>query len=632
MICLTCEKINKAFGENVVLDNVSFSLNDGDKLGIVGVNGAGKSTLVKIICNECDDFDGNVYISRDKTIGYLSQTSSYSSDKTVLEAMLDVFIPLKKMEKRIEELTALGDDIDERSATELISLHEKFAENGGLEYESRCKGTLTSLGFSASLWNTPVNLLSGGQKTRVALAALILTSPDIIVLDEPTNHLDITSVEWLEKFLSSFKKTVIVISHDRYFLCAVTNKTLEIERGRAKLYNGNYDSYIEQKKKDREVLEHQYKNQQKEIARIEAYIEQQKRWNREKNIIAAESRQKQLDKMEKIDAPAPDPKSIRMSFSKSEESGYDVLSVRKLSKSYGQQLVFENLSFELKKQDRMIILGPNGCGKSTLLKIINGLIPRDSGVMELGFNVTKGYYDQENQRLNQSNTVLEELWAAYPNKTQTEIRNALALFLFKGDDVTKVISTLSGGEKARVTFVKLMLSKFNFLILDEPTNHMDIMSREVLEDALLKFDGTILAVSHDRYFVKKLASRILYFDAPDKFTDYIGSYGEYLAYRELTNSEDTSKLAKTENTPTSSKTEREKAKQLQAQKRKNEKMILTAKSDIEKISERLEEIYRLEADNQTDHMLLTQLYSEREALEEKMLFLMEFLDLNGEDI
>lgn len=632
MICISCDKVSKAYGVDIILENVSFSVNEGEKVGIVGVNGAGKSTLIKIICGEITDYSGNVYISKDKRLGYLAQNSEYHSDKKLLDAMLDVFGDLCLFENRLEELSLLADTGDEDAALQFVALHEKFTSMGGLEFRSRCKGVLISLGFDQSYWEMPVNNLSGGQKTRVALAALLLSDPDIIVLDEPTNHLDIESVKWLEKYLLNCKKTVLVISHDRYFLCTVTGKTLDIERSKAKLYTGNYDKYIEQKKRDREILEHQYKNQQKEIVRIEAYIEQQRRWNRERNIIAAESRQKQLDKMEKIDAPAPDLKSIRMTFTESEESGYDVLSVRGLTKAYGEKKLFSNLSFELKKKDRMLILGSNGCGKSTLLKIINGYLLPDSGRFEFGFNVTKGYYDQENQNLNESNTVLDELWNSYPNRTQTEIRNALALFLFKGDDIFKQISTLSGGEKARVTFAKLMLSKFNLLILDEPTNHLDIMSREVLEDALLKFDGTIIAISHDRYFINKLATRIFAFRNHDTFHDYKGNYSEYLDFSELQSGTNTEKCAVEQNKVSDSKLQREKAKQEQAQKRKNERKISSAKAEIQKIEIRLTEIDNELMLYQTDHVKLTELFNEKNALEERMLELLEFLDSNGESI
>ena len=627
MISIAVDNVSLSYGTDIILDNISFSLSDGDKLGIVGVNGAGKSSLLSIIMGDITENEGSVYISKGKTVGFLAQNAEYSSDKSVYEAVLDVFSELIRMENELARLEDLSINGDEAAGVRFLELNEKFLSLGGAQYKSRAKGILISLGFDENMINMPVTSLSGGQKTRVSLAALLLKDPDIIILDEPTNHLDIGSIVWLEKYLVSCKKTVITVSHDRYFLCTVTNKTFEIENHKGKMYNGNYDKYIEQKKNDRKILEHQYKTQQKEIARIEAYIEQQRRWNRERNIIAAESRQKQLDKMERIDAPAPDPENIRISFTKSEESGYDVLSVRKLSKSYGSKRIFDDLSFELKKRDNMIIIGPNGCGKSTLLKILCGKLGADSGVFDYGYNVTVGYYDQENQNLTPENTVLDELWNSYPTKGMTEVRNALALFLFKGDDIEKKIYNLSGGEKARITFAKLMLSKFNLLFLDEPTNHLDIMSREVLEDALEKFDGTIVAVSHDRYFIRKLATRILSF-TDNGVIDYIGSYEEYLSYAErLTPEKEGPSLVG----QSSSKSEREKAKKDLSDKRRIERKIKSSKEELEKAEKRIAEITEEEAIYSTDHIKLTELYSEREELENKMLTLMEFLENSGEE-
>ena len=627
MISIAVDNVSLSYGTDIILDNISFSLNDGDKLGIVGVNGAGKTSLLSIITGDITENEGSVYISKGKTVGYLSQNAEYSSEKSVYEAVLDVFSELTAMESELSRLEELSINGDEAAGVKFLELNEKFLSLGGAQYKSRARGILVSLGFDENMINMPVTSLSGGQKTRVSLAALLLKDPDIIILDEPTNHLDIGSIVWLEKYLVSCKKTIITVSHDRYFLCTVTNKTFEIENRKGKMYNGNYDKFIEQKKADRKIQEHQYKSQQKEIARIEAYIEQQRRWNRERNIIAAESRQKQLDKIERIDAPAPDPENIRISFTKSEESGYDVLSVRRLSKYFGSKKIFENLSFELKKRDNMIIVGPNGCGKSTLLKILCGKLNADSGVFDYGYNVTVGYYDQENQNLTPENTVLDELWNSYPTKGMTEVRNALALFLFKGDDIEKKIGNLSGGEKARITFAKLMLSKFNLLFLDEPTNHLDIMSREVLEDALEKFDGTIVAVSHDRYFIRKLATRILSF-TDSGVIDYIGSYEEYLSYADRLTSEKGSAVSVSQSL---SKAEREKTKKDLSDKRRIERKIKSSKEELEKAEKRIAEIAEEESVYSTDHIKLTELYAEREELENKMLTLMEFLENSGEE-
>ncbi len=627
MIVIGCNKISLSYGMTDILTDVSFSLNEGEKMGVVGVNGAGKSTLFRILMGMTEPTSGEVFVSRDKSIGYLAQNSDYDSDATVLAEMLRAFPALVSMEKQLEALQSAA-DTDETAAIRFADLHEKFVAEGGLTYQSRCQGVLTSLGFGEQFWNVPINTLSGGQKTRVALARIILSEPDIILLDEPTNHLDIDSIEWLEKFLAGCHKTVLLISHDRYFLCKVTDRTLEIEGTKAKLYKGNYDAYITEKKREREVQEHQYKEQQKEIARIEAYIEQQKRWNRERNIIAAESRQKQLDKMERISAPSRLPDPIRMQFSEAEESGNDVLSVRKLTKSYPGRTLFQNLSFEVKKRDHLFVVGRNGCGKSTLLKILCGQVTQDSGIFEYGYNVTRGYYDQENQNLNESNTVIDELWDHYSHLTQTEIRNALALFLFKGDDIFKEIAVLSGGEKARITFAKLMLSKFNLLYMDEPTNHLDILSREVLEDALADFDGTIVAVSHDRYFIRKLASRILSFGKDGTVLDYQGSYEDYLRYTERLSAEAT--LTAPQETVSRSKQDYLNTKQQNAERRRAERQIAKAKAEVETIEARLDAIPAEMDGAATDHKQLTALYEEQESLENRLLELLELLDSAGE--
>lgn len=628
MISLSCDGISFSVGINTILDRVTFSINEGDHLGIVGVNGAGKSTLLRIITGKISADDGSVYIQNGATVTMLEQNADYSSKKSVLDEMLDAFSDLIRLEHELERLRVDADLGNESAALRFATLHEEFISRGGLEYMGRCKGTLKSLGLG-DYFDVPITALSGGQKTRVALARLLLSDPDIIILDEPTNHLDIDSIEWLEKYLSSCPKTVIVVSHDRYFLCKVTDKTLEIENGRAKLYGGNYDKYIAEKKREREILEHQYKSQQKEIARIEAYIEQQRRWNRERNIIAAESRQKQLDKMEKIDAPTRLPDGIRMKFSQAEESGYDVMSVRRLSKGYPGKSLFKDLSFELKKRDRLFIIGKNGCGKSTLLKVLDRKVMPDSGVFDFGYNVTVGYYDQENQDLTEDKTVIDELWDAYPNLTQTEIRNALALFLFKGDDIFKEIRVLSGGEKARVTFAKLILSKFNLLFLDEPTNHLDIMSREVLEDALCEFDGTIVAVSHDRYFIKKLATRMLAFE-DGGIRDYAGGYEDYLSY--IPRFATVATPTDTASEETESKKQYLKSKQESSEKRRLASRIKKNREELSKIEKRLDEIsVQIEA-NPSNSRLLSELFAESEGLEERMMTIMEELDEMGENV
>ncbi len=626
MISLSCDEISFSVGINTILDKISFSLNEGDKLGIVGVNGAGKTTLLKIICGLYTADSGNVYIQKGMKIGFLEQNAEYLSESSVLDEILKSFSDLMALENKINSLQTEIDNGDSDAAERMSKLYDEYVSSGGLEYVGRCKGVLRSLGLTDEYWSQSITSLSGGQKTRVALASLLLSDPDIIILDEPTNHLDIESIEWLEKYLSANRKTIIVVSHDRYFLCKVTGKTLEIENCKAKIYNGNYDFYIAEKKRDREILEHQYKNQQKEIARIEAYIEQQRRWNRERNIIAAESRQKQLDKMVKIDAPQKLPDNIRVKFSEADESGFDVLTVKNLRKEYKGKTLFSDLSFNVKKQDRLFIIGPNGCGKSTLMKILNHTVLPDSGTFQFGFNVSIGYYDQENQNLNQNNTVIDELWNCYPGLTQTEIRNTLALFLFKGDDIFKEIRILSGGEKARITLAKLMLSKVNLLFLDEPTNHLDIMTREVLENALESFGGTLIAVSHDRYFIKKLSTRILAFEK-NEIRDFHDGYERYLDYIARFNEDE---CPEKQNIMTDSKIEYLKNKQSNSDKRKHNNLIRQNKEEIKKIEKRLDEIKEEINENQSDCDLLSKLYDESSNLEERLMTLMEMLDSMGE--
>lgn len=627
MTVIGCNKLTLTYGVQTILDNISFSLNEGDKLGIVGVNGAGKSTLLKMITGEITPTDGDVFVSKDKKLAYLAQTCESDSRQTVLKEMLDAFPKLQKMEADLAALQSAADAGDNDAAMRFATLHEKFIAEGGLEYVGRCKGILTSLGFDSRFWNEEIVKMSGGQKTRVSLARILLSDPDIILLDEPTNHLDIESIQWLENYLEGCRKTLLVVSHDRYFLCKTTNLTLEIEGCKGKIYQGNYDYYSAEKKREREIQAHQYKEQQKEIARIEAYIEQQRRWNRERNIIAAESRQKQLDKLERIEAPSKLPDSIRMSFSKGEESGYDVLSVHRLAKSFPKRDLFEDLSFEVKKKDKLFIIGPNGCGKSTLLKILCGKLSPDRGSFQYGVHVTKGYYDQENQNLNEQNTVLNELWDQYGHLPYTEVRSALALFLFKGEDVFKEISVLSGGEKARITFAKLMLSKFNLLYLDEPTNHLDILSREVLEEALMSYDGTIIAVSHDRYFIKKLATRILAFDKQGKVLDYKDGYEEYLRY--VAQYGAAQGTAVKEENVTRSKQDYLQNKQQNAERRKAERKLQKAKEEMVQIEARLGELPAEIDEASTDHKKLSALYEEQETLETRLMEIMELLDEAG---
>ena len=543
MYAITVSDLSLSFGVTSILERVSFSLEENDRLGIIGMNGCGKSTLFRLILGELEPTEGSIYLAKGKTVGILTQDGAFdcrNESQTVLERMYDAFSELLETERRLTELEAELKGGDENVIRRYTDLHDRYVRDGGLEFRGRCASILQKLGFDEAAQRQTVGTLSGGQRTRLALAIQLSREPDILLLDEPTNHLDIATLAWLEGFLSSYKKCFMVISHDRYFLDRVTNKTLAIEHRRAKLYQGGYTKSMEQRRLDRETAERHWKNQQKEIARQEAYIAQQRAWNRERNIIAAESRQKLLDKMERVERPEADPRSIRMQFSEAIASGNDVLSVRGLSMGFGSRSLFSDLSFLIKRGERTMIIGPNGCGKSTLIKLILSKLAPTSGIIEQGYHVEIGYYDQENQNLTDENTVLDELWNAYPTKTETQVRQVLALFRFMGEDVFKTVSVLSGGERARLTLAKLMLSKMNLLVLDEPTNHLDMDSREALESALEAFEGTIVMVSHDRYLIDKLATRILelkpgeYFsgDLLDFKVDRAGSgYTEFLEYK-----------------------------------------------------------------------------------------------------
>lgn len=534
MTILSVSGLTLRFGTNTVFENVSFSLNENDKLGIVGVNGSGKSSLFKTILGEYTAEEGSVYLSGEKTVGVLTQNGAFDltdadgnegdESATVLDRMLGAFPELHRMEKRLAELEILMEQ-DPRAATEYAALHDRYAAAGGLTYRSRCASVLSRMGFDGSMVNQPVVSLSGGQKTRLALAVRLSAEPDILMLDEPTNHLDAETLGWLESFLISYKKCVLVISHDRYFLDRVTGKTLFLQNHRAALYPGNYTRASALREADRKEQEKRYEAQKKEIARQEGIIEQHRRWNQAHDYVTIRSREKMIAHMERVERPDRAPRPIQMKFTQSLASGGEVLTVKHLSKSFGEKILFTDVNFLLKKGERVLLIGPNGCGKSTLIKIILGQIEPTAGRIEAGYNVQVGYYDQENQNLDPENTVLDELWDAYPTLPETRIRNTLAMFRFVGEDVYKEVSVLSGGERARLTLAKLILSHMNLLILDEPTNHLDIDSREALEAALEGFDGTVLVVSHDRYLIGRLATRILELKPGEGFS------GDLLDYR-----------------------------------------------------------------------------------------------------
>ncbi len=637
MIAITVEDLSLSFGTKVVLENVSFSLDESDKLGIIGVNGCGKSTLFKLISGELSADRGNVYISKDKSVGILRQDDALSAfcdeneESSALEVMLHSFPELLAAEARLAELEKRLADGDGTAVAEYSALNEKFIADGGLEFRGRCASTLLKMGFDEQAQKRPIGSFSGGQRTRLALSRELCREPDILMLDEPTNHLDMETLGWLESFLSSYKKCVMVISHDRYFLDRVTNKTLCIEHTRAKLYNGGYTKSMEARKTDREIAEKHYKNQQKEIARQEAYIAQQRAWNRERNIVAAESRLKMLDKMEKLEKPKDAPKSVRISFANSGVSGNEVMNLRGVGFAYPQgKKLFSNLTFTVRRGDRLFLVGPNGCGKSTLIKLIMGRLAASEGYIEHGYNVEIGYYDQENQNLSPASTVLDELWNAYRGLTELEVRNTLALFRFIGDDVYKLVGELSGGERARLTLAKLTLSSTNLLVLDEPTNHLDIDSREALEGALENYEGTVVIVSHDRYFIEKLATRLWDMDplhaggAYDITVARVGEgYAELCRERERRvglSLSDSSEKSACEPQMSAAKEQYLKNKKETADKRNAQKRLEKLRAEAEKIEKEIDEIdTEMNGDAATDYARLSELDERKNALEERLL-------------
>lgn len=528
---LSCQNISKAFVENQVLKNVSFHIEDHEKAAIVGINGAGKTTLLRIIVGEMTPDDGQVVLARDKTLGYLAQNSTVDTSHTIYEELLSVKADLLRLEEKIRECEnnmkhAEGDALEDLMK-QYTSLTHAFETGGGYLYRSELVGVLKGLGFTEDEFSKPVATLSGGQKTRVALGRLLLQNPDLIILDEPTNHLDMNSIAWLETYLLNYKGAVLIVSHDRYFLDRIAGKVIEIDQSKATTFMGNYSDYAVKKEQLRVAAWNAYMNQQREIKHQEEVIEKLKSFNREKSIKQAESREKMLDKIEVIEKPSEVRTDMKLTLTPRILSGNDVLTVEHLAKSFDSHKLFTDVNFEIKRGEHVAIIGDNGSGKTTLLKILNGLVPADQGTFRLGSNVEIGYYDQEHHVLHSEKTLFEEISDDYPYLNNTQIRNVLAAFLFTGEDVFKRISDLSGGERGRVSLAKLVLSNANFLILDEPTNHLDIMSKEILEDALNGYEGTILYVSHDRYFINRTAHRIL--DLTEgQFVSYVGNYDYYL--------------------------------------------------------------------------------------------------------
>lgn len=533
---LSCNHVSKAFGTDQILSEVSFHIEDQEKAAIVGINGAGKSTLLKIIVGELASDQGDVVLSRGKTLGYLAQHQDLESGRTIYEELKEVKRPIIEMEEQIRSLELCMKDASGEELEQMLSsysrLNHTFELENGYAWQSEITGVLKGLGFAEDEFSKAVNTLSGGQKTRVSLGKLLLSKPDIILLDEPTNHLDMESIAWLETYLLNYSGAVIIVAHDRYFLNRVVSKIVELEFGRCTVYQGNYTAYSEKKAMIRAAQMKAYLNQQQEIKHQEEVITKLKSFNREKSIKRAESREKMLEKIELLEKPAEVTDEMKISLEPNILSGNDVLTVRDLSKSFGSLKLFDHVDFDIKRGERVAIIGNNGTGKTTILKLINEMLPADTGTITLGSKVHIGYYDQEHHVLNMDNTLFEEVQDAYPNLTNTQVRNILAAFLFTGDDVFKRIADISGGERGRVSLAKLMLSEANFLILDEPTNHLDITSKEILEQALNSYTGTVLYVSHDRYFINQTATRILELTG-QTLINYIGNYDYYLEKKDL---------------------------------------------------------------------------------------------------
>lgn len=595
MILLTLQNVTKSFAMNTVLKDINLTLQAGSRMGLVGVNGCGKSTLFKLISGAMEPDEGTISLSKGARVGVLTQDADIQSDLTIQQELERVFEPVREMERKLRQMEAeMAEKHDDPAAFDQLShaysrLMDRFEDAGGYEWPSRIQGVLAGLGFARGREQQPANLLSGGEKTRLCLARLLLTQPELLMLDEPTNHLDLQSVEWLEDTLKKYRGTVLVISHDRYFLNAVCDCMAEISMRRLTQYEGNYDRFAVQRQANLERQLKEYKMQQAEIARQEAIIARYRMYNREKSIRAAESREKRLERMEKLEKPVSEQK-VRFSFEARRRSGDDVLIAKELSKGFDGRTLFEHFNLHLRAGDRVAVIGANGVGKTTLLKLITGQLPPDSGTVVYGSNVDVGYYDQQQSGLHPEKDVLNELWDDFPRLEIDRVRGVLALFLLTGDDVFQPISTLSGGEKGRVALAKLMLRKDNLLLLDEPTNHLDMDSREVLEDALDDFDGTLLTVSHDRYFINRVANRVVEM-RPGGVTEYLGNYDDYVEKKRL---EADGALAEAEGSKT--RTQLDKEKRRERLKQESAKTLkLKLKQAEQAIADAEERIAQLEA-------------------------------------
>ena len=618
---LAINNVSKSFGTDVILDSVSFHIEDNEKVAIIGVNGAGKSTLFKIITGELSADGGDIIIPKSKNIGYFSQNLEINSDNTIYGELLTVFEPIMIIEQQLRDLEAqmsgLSGEALEVIMTKYSQLTHQMEEIDGYSYQSRLKGVIKGLGFSEDESIQPISELSGGQKTRVALGKLLLKRPDLLLLDEPTNHLDIGSLQWLEDYIKSYEGAVIIISHDRYFLDKTSNKVIEIENKRATIYHGSYSYYADKKIADRQAQLHRYISQQREIKKQEESIKKLKQFNREKSVKRARSKEKNLEKLERVEAPSQLPNKMRFSITPTKESGNDVLFINELSMAFGNTKLFDNVNFDIKKGEKVALIGPNGIGKTTLFRIILDKLKQTKGSVKLGAGVVIGYYDQEQTDLNVSKSIFDEISDTYPDLSKTQIRNLLAAFVFTEDDVFKSISTLSGGEKGRVSLAKIMLSSANFLILDEPTNHLDLFSKEVLEEALKGYEGTILYISHDRYFINSTAQKIVEL-GKNGANIYLGNYDYYL---EKTNEINADNDIKELETYSENKIDWKKQKEEQAEQRKKENQIKKLEDEINQTELHIEELNALllQDDICTNSVKSKEIFDKREKAEEELI-------------
>ena len=639
---LACHGINKAFGEEIIVKDGSFHIEDHEKAALVGPNGAGKSTIFKIIAGELPSDGGSVILTKGKTMGYLAQHQDMNTDRSIYEEVRTAKADIIAMEQKIRQLELEMKDLSGDSLEDHMDSYNRltaaFERENGYAYESELTGVLKGLGFQEEEFTKPVNTLSGGQKTRVSLGKLLLTKPDILLLDEPTNHLDLNSITWLETYILNYPGAVLIVSHDRYFLNRIVTKVIEIENGELMTYSGNYTDYSQKKQQIREARIKEYLNQQQEIKHQEAVIEKLRSFNREKSIKRAESREKMLEKIKPIEKPIETNKDFQLKLEPATISGNDVLTVEHLSKAFPPQTLFSDISFEIKRGEHVAIIDDNGTGKTTLLKILNQVLPADNGTFTLGTNVQIGYYDQEHHVLHMEKTIFEEISDDYPTLTNTQIRNMLAAFLFTGDDVFKRISDLSGGERGRVSLAKLMLSEANFLILDEPTNHLDITSKEILEKALNNYTGTLLYVSHDRYFINQTATRILDL-THHTFVNYIGNYDYYLEKKEELTAAYTENIDMTSDSSTdsgevsASKLSWQEQKELQAKERKRQNELKKTEERISVLEDRDREIDELMVQEEifTNSVKCQELAKEKVQIAEELETLYKNWEILAED-